>query len=143
MFKKIKGLKFKYEVNENGIVRNVKSKKILKQRINQRGYYTIGYNDSEKGHSIPKEVHRLVAETFLKDFDKFPVVNHIDGNKLNNNVTNLEMCTYSHNSKHAYNIGLTPKPPISQPKRIILKNITTCLCIVVYANLSKKILICY
>lgn len=140
MFKKIKSLKFKYEVNENGIVRNVKSKKILKQRINQRGYYTIGYNDSERGHSIPKEVHRLVAETFLKDFDKFPVVNHIDGNKLNNNVTNLEMCTYSDNSKHAYNTGLTPKPPISQAKRIILKNITKNITFSTYKEAYKWLL---
>lgn len=124
MYRKIKSLDFKYEINENGIIRNIKSKKILKQRINQKGYYIIGYNDKKRGHCVPKEIHRLVAEAFLKDFEFLPVVNHIDGNKLNNNVDNLEMCTYSQNSKHAYDSGLTPKPPMSKPKKIILKNLT-------------------
>ena len=140
MFRKLKSLNFKYEVDENGVVRNVKSKKILKQRVNQRGYYTIGYNDKERKHSVPKEVHRLVAEAFLKDFYKLPVVNHIDGNKLNNKLSNLEMCTYSENSKHAIRTGLMPKPPISQPKKIILKNLTKNIEFLTYKEAYKWLL---
>lgn len=140
MFRKLKSLDFKYEVDENGIVRNTKSKKTLKQRINQRGYYTIGYNDKQKGHNVPKEVHRLVAEAFLKDFHKLPVVNHIDGNKLNNKKENLEMCTYAENSKHAYKIGLTPHPPTSIPKKIILKNITKNITFSTYKEAYKWLL---
>ncbi len=57
-------------------------------------------------------VHRLVAETFIPNPNKFKDVNHKDGNKLNNNVNNLEWCTRSYNLIHAYNNGL--KPTIKQ-----------------------------
>lgn len=60
--------------------------------------------ENGKMHNIP--VHRLVALSFLENDNDYPCINHIDGNKLNNNVNNLEWCTYSHNSKEAYRIGL-------------------------------------
>jgi len=124
MFRKLKSLNFKYEVDEFGIVRNVKSKRILKQRINQRGYYVIGYNDRVRLHTVPKEVHTLVAEAFLEKQSHHQCVNHLDGNKLNNHISNLKRCTLSENSKHAYDSGFTPKPPSSKPKNINLKNLT-------------------
>ena len=52
-------------------------------------------------------LHRLVALTFLENIDNKPYVNHIDGNKLNNNVNNLEWVTASENNSHAHEIGLT------------------------------------
>lgn len=51
-------------------------------------------------------VHRLVAKTFLQNPNNYKAVNHIDGNKLNNNLSNLEWCSYSQNMKHAYKTGL-------------------------------------
>jgi hypothetical protein len=124
MYRKLKSLDFKYEINEYSNIRNIKSKKMLKQRLNRNGYYVIGVNDKNRGHSVPKEIHRLVAEAFIPNLNNYPVVNHINGNHQDNRVENLEWCTYSQNSKHAYITGFTPKPPISQPKNINLKNIT-------------------
>ena len=54
-------------------------------------------------------VHRLVAKAFIENKKELPLINHIDGNKLNNNVKNLEWCDYSHNIKEAYRIGLREK----------------------------------
>ncbi len=53
-----------------------------------------------------KKIHRLVAETFIKNIKNDVVVNHKDGNKLNNCVDNLEWCTPQHNIKEAFRIGL-------------------------------------
>lgn len=140
MYKKIKSLKFKYEVDENSNIRNAKSKKLLKQRLNKNGYYYIGFNDKERGHCVPKEVHRLVAEAFIPNPNNYPVVNHINGNHQDNRVENLEWCTYSQNSKHAYLTGLTPKPPTSQPKKIILKNLTKNITFSTYKEAYKWLL---
>jgi len=52
------------------------------------------------------KVHRLIAETFLDDFYDKPQVNHLDGDKSNNNLENLEMTTISENLRHAFNTGL-------------------------------------
>lgn len=59
-------------------------------------------NDSDKNFSV----HRLVAQVFIPNPNNYSDVNHIDGNKQNNSVENLEWCTRSQNLKHALNIGL-------------------------------------
>jgi len=98
--KEIKGLGGRYSVNEEGDVFSHRRGIRLKPGITSRGYYHVDL--AGKG----KLVHRLVAEAFLPDFLDKPQVNHIDGNKLNNHISNLEMATSSENLLHAYKTGL-------------------------------------
>lgn len=57
----------------------------------------MGSNDNKKNFKL----HKCVAETFIDNPDKLPCVNHKDGDKLNNNVSNLEWCTIQYNALHA------------------------------------------
>lgn len=78
--------------------------KILKQQIDTKGYcYVRLYNS--KGFKA-KKIHRLVAEHYLENINRLPQVNHIDGDKTNNCILNLEWCTDLENKKHAIKIGL-------------------------------------
>ncbi len=99
-FKKIKNYE-NYEISENGIIR--RNNKILKPYLTGKGnkkYLTIALC---KNGTIKKfKIHRLVAETFIPNPENKKTVNHIDGNKLNNCVNNLEWCTYSENNIHSY-----------------------------------------
>lgn len=95
-----------YLVSENGVVYSLKNgnKHALMQRVDIDGYKTVGLYKNGKAKRF--KVHRLVAIAFLDRPDGKDCVNHIDGNKWNNQVSNLEWCTRSENSKHAYNMGL-------------------------------------
>lgn len=96
----------KYDISNLGNVRNSKSGKYLKQRVDKLGYFVISLRLNSKRTPKVLRIHRLVAITFLPNYNNLPQVNHIDGNKLNNNITNLEWCTSSHNMKHAYENNL-------------------------------------
>lgn len=80
-----------------------KELKRLKPKKTQRGYLEIAIIDKEN-HKFYKKVHRLVAETFLPNPENKPEVNHINGNKRDNKVENLEWCTHSENEKHSYRV---------------------------------------
>ena len=95
-----------YEVSESGIVRNARTGKILKQKQNY-GYMYVALQIDGKAHQ--RRVHRLVALAFIPNPDNKSEVNHIDGNKANNHISNLEWCTPSENLKHAYKTGLREK----------------------------------
>ena len=96
-----------YLVSNTGEVKGVKTGKIRKKNVNHEGYYFIGVSLGSSEEKPCVKIHRAVAETFLHNENNYPVINHIDGNKLNNNINNLEFCTYSDNSQHAFNIGLS------------------------------------
>ena len=105
------------QYNHNGIATVKYKGKILKQQIKRgTGYYVVRLYDNNK-KSKTKLVHRLIAETFIQNKNNFPVINHIDGNKKNNNITNLEWCTQSHNVKESYRLGLQKGFHISKKMR--------------------------
>lgn len=105
----MKETKYKnYFADENGIVYSRKSGilKPLKQRKSNQGYYAVCIYDD--GKQFQRYVHRIIAETFIRELDirKKETVNHIDGNKENNSLENLEIISAAENVKHSYRIGL-------------------------------------
>ena len=103
-WKKIKGFD-KYEISDFGNVRSFyyKKLKIIKHKIDKNGYIYIQLFLDKKIYY--KKIHRLVMQHFSSETEK-ETVNHIDGNKKNNCIINLEWATRSENNKHAYSIGL-------------------------------------
>lgn len=103
----IKGYDGDYFISDCGDVFSFKSgkSKILKKRINQGGYHYVNLCKNGKYKSFC--IHRLVGIYFVDKYDEnLNVLNHIDGNKLNNNYDNLEWCTLSYNTKEAIRLGL-------------------------------------
>lgn len=87
-----------YKINEDGIVisrNNVKLKNIIRH-----GYKEVSLI-SDDGKRSNFKIHRLVAMTFINNPNKCDIVNHIDENKLNNNVKNLEWCNHKQNITHS------------------------------------------
>lgn len=119
----LKFLGFKIYYGSGNIVTEEES--IIIPLINKQGYkhYMIkDFNNNSiyhKSTTIP--IHRLVAEAFLKKELNKNVVNHLDGNKLNNVVTNLEWTTISENTKHAFRTGLRDTKNGFKNNKTILK----------------------
>lgn len=111
-----------YEVSNYGRIKSLKHNKVLKPYDNGRGYDLVDlFLESKR---TTKKVHRIVADTFFDGDHENYEVNHIDGNKKNNFIGNLEWCTKSENLRHAYAIGLkqTPKYHPKQRKVRIVEN---------------------
>lgn len=107
MIKPLKDYEELYEITNKGVIYslNYKGRRIRKKlsvQINSRGYL---YIDLTKNKVTKKmRIHRLVAMTFIPNTLNLPCVNHKDGNKTNNSVSNLEWCTASENTLHAYRV---------------------------------------
>lgn len=86
--------------------------KLLRVYDNGNGYLKITLY--KKGKPKQVYIHRLVARQFIKNPDKKKYINHKDGDKKNNNVSNLEYCTHSENMLHAFASGLN-KPSHQKP----------------------------
>jgi len=93
-----------YQISDLGRVKSLKRNIILKPFFTANGYYQVTLFKNGKNHS--KQIHRLVGENFIKKAGNKNEINHIDGNKQNNCITNLEWCTSSYNKTEAYRLGL-------------------------------------
>lgn len=110
VWKDIIGYEQLYQVSNLGNIKSLNYRRtnkahLLKQTINNDGYKLIMLY--KKGKSKMLSVHRLVAQAFLDDYNKNLEVNHIDNNKQNNKIDNLEMLTHKENTDYR---DLTNKP---------------------------------
>lgn len=87
-------------ITEDGFVYSLKYSRFLNGSVSKKGYltYVLKFNDGKVKRMY---AHRLVALTFLPRVEGKEIVNHIDGNVLNNHHSNLEWCTHGENNKHA------------------------------------------
>ena len=88
-----------YTIDEKGNIYSKRKRKYLKQTINKFGYCKVTLQKDK--HKKAFSVHRLVAQAFIPNPKNKPQVNHIDSNRQNNNVKNLEWVTAKENIQHA------------------------------------------
>ena len=96
-WKPVPGYEGLYEVSDQGRVKGPKG--LVKPKIGKNGYARTEL--WKKGERWRPSIHRLVAQTFIENSANKPQVNHLDGNKLNNAVSNLQWCTAQENMLHA------------------------------------------
>ena len=150
IFVPVKGYEGAYEVSNMGTVRSVPRTvvgkdgavypypgKTLAAAPNKRvEYMQVSLWRNNKGESV--YVHRLVAEAFLPNPDNLPEVNHIDGCRTHNHVSNLEWATHQGNAQHAVNTGLK-----TYTNRLTKDEFVECLMSVIkgetYLALSKRV----
>lgn len=125
IFKQVKGYEGYYEVSNIGNVRSTSYKgvKLLKPAKTKRGYLNVVLCVNQV--KVHKLIHRLVAEAFIPNSKNLEQVNHINGNKVDNTVQNLEWCTSEYNNQHALNSGLLSRyenrPEAKLTKELVLK----------------------
>lgn len=120
IWKDVDGYESRYQVSNFGNVRSLKrlkrhntsatgfitvDGKMLKPFKTKKGYLKVDLSGLYGGRKS-KSVHQLVATAFIENPNNYDQVNHIDGDKTNNHVSNLEWCNNSHNQLHAYKHGL-------------------------------------
>ncbi len=115
IWKDIKDYEGLYQISNMGRVRSLERQTSHGHKLIERILTPVNDKDGYLGIRISKDgtakgfkIHRLVANAFIPNLENKPTVNHIDGNKKNNAVCNLEWATHSENARHAYNTGLQP-----------------------------------
>jgi hypothetical protein len=108
-----------YEISNLGNVKSLNrphspGDTILKPYEDKHGYFIVSFYKNRK--LFIKKIHRLVAENIIPNPENKPMVNHIDGNKLNNEVSNLEWCTAQENSIHSTRVLGNLAPNLNKGK---------------------------
>lgn len=119
-----------YEVSNQGNVRNKNTKRVLKPAISNKGYYLVALSDKGKSHTYT--IHKLVMEHFNRCVFDREVINHIDCNKLNNNINNLEYVTQKENCIKAWENKLCEGIREKATKMIHSKEIKTSKAVIQY-----------
>lgn len=109
-----------YAVSSDGRVFNIKYKRELKNKIDSKGYYVVSL--SVDGKVIDQRAHRLVAAAYVPNPENLPMVNHLDGNKLNPLYSNLEWTTARGNAEHASRTGLLHAASLENHGKALLTN---------------------
>ena len=119
MWKDVVGYEGRYKVSSDGGVRSIGRYKEAGNQFKKFNYWVIGKElrlsqdkDGYKvvslgkdGERVTKKVHRLVSEAFIPNHESYPAVNHLDSDRANNSLCNLEWCTNKMNSAHASKSG--------------------------------------
>lgn len=98
-----------YLISKDGVVFSTITNRVLEAYINPQGYKSVCIKQGGKHQLL---LHRMLAETFLSNPENLEEVNHKDGNKLNNDLSNLEWVTGCGNVRHAFTNGLTKSKAI-------------------------------
>lgn len=106
-FVPLKNFEHDYAISKDGTILSLLTDQYVNTSVDTNGYLKVTLH--KDGSTYTRRVHILVAQQFIPNPDNLPVVNHIDGNKQNPNVTNLEWCTQQDNVIHAHRTGLQTK----------------------------------
>ena len=108
-WKEIAGTDGRYEISTQGRIKSNITGRILKTYVNSAGYILATF--PVDGVKKRRQVHRLVADAFIPNPDGKPFINHIDANRTNNHIENLEWCTGSENARHSFKLGISKRFP--------------------------------
>lgn len=122
-FGRVKSKKRITRVGIKNVKKIIRNEKILKPLKLTKGYLGIRLYDNNSNAKTFK-IHRLVAQAFIPNPNNLPQVNHIDGDKTNNRIDNLEWCTCLENMNHSYNIGLRDKEKLKEHMSKVGKSLT-------------------
>ena len=107
-----------HEVSNCGNIRNFNTKKLLNPHINTTVYYYITLRNEAGKKRKHYKLHQLIAKAFIPNPLNHLYINHKDGNKLNNNLSNLEWVTHKENMEHASELNLISKKPRTLSKKL-------------------------